>query len=406
MAAVSFVTQIAGTLLLVSHWKKSAAEELRAYYKLKEMVDNGEVVFTYIDSNPRASSTAVAVALSQSPDIDAFAMEPINYYLRSTQGMLELLLIQIDELRRSRKSQTANKRPLHILVKCIACTVPDHSWDLWMDLVSHFILLKREPQAAAHSFLEQKSSDRSIFGFKNVPRPITEKVLLAQDAFTSLSGQGKFRSLGWSALEYHRTKIEDHIQEYNHKTLISIDANVFRASPKSVLRQIASNSRIKYTDAMVSGWTRNTGRDLSFAGIPEPIADYVRNTGWFNEVAGSTGIKRPSRNTSPAISAFSKQMQEYLFETGLPAYARFLAHHSTWRPRSFSESFAFVARPLDHGGHNFMNIDPILSYALIYLSKPENAVEAEERETELQQMVSAAPPYAESFKILERHFFG
>lgn len=201
------------------------------YAKLHDLGKSGDLRIIWLFSLPRSHSTAVEIALCESPSIHGQYHEP--FYLEGpTYEAMNDILSRYENLRKK-----SNGTPVTLLIKDTLSKqmMPPERLHYFFHLCEDFIILLRDPIEIMQSMKDAHFVDDFI-----------------EDAI-------KF----WGPFQETVRLLQTHLYETG-KTGLLIDAEEFRISPLHTFETICDHLGIEYTEKMVTNWTfANKGNFVS-----------------------------------------------------------------------------------------------------------------------------------------------
>jgi hypothetical protein len=295
-------------------------------------IRNGDLRFSLILTVPRTVSTALTRALAQSPDIDAFFIQPFS---RLKQNRLERLNREVDKLLLGHR----RNKPAHIIIKEMCDDISERQFSLLAKNMDKAIILCRDPQLQVFSHIKiLADSPCNQVTHKNLPHQKLSQYMLSH----------YFRP-DWKTLEA-RT---DFLRERSNIDYKIIEGDMVRAMPEWSLRKISSFLGIRYSEKMVGGWK-------------PPKPEEKRHINDFGNAYTGRALRtekfhKPDTPT-PSISSYPENMR-HMIASGMASYAKLMADDRALIP-SLAKTFD-LARTRVSGVRQFADNCPIATYCLL-----------------------------------------
>lgn len=334
-------------------------------------VDEGLVQSTMVLAVPRSVSSALAKALSTSPDFGLYIFQP--FYLSKEPAE------ELDNYIRDAQADKGSTRdnPLKVLMKVMAESVSGQRFHHMMTHSDNICTLLRDPQSQA------LSAFRAYYE-KQARKDTDEQELKTLKQVRSTRLLRNYIVTPWEHMEKHVRQLENHhAGGRQEQRWVVLDGDILRASPEPLLKRLCSRFGITYSPHMIEGWKEEEDKTVGIRG-----KYYSRN--WLGRVQQSTGIKQPSSMT-PRLEDFSKAVRAQI-EQNLKTYVRLLAHEQTLAPSP--DDMKTLMK--DEGFHLKC---PVSCYALVSVW-PEDT--AHTRDATLAKIRAEKPEYVSSFDIIDK----
>ncbi len=251
------------------------------FYTLQKLVQSGALQITWIDSIARSNSTALEIALTESPDYQGQINEPY----RQTHNMLRKTGDTSDALNETARfileqgftrwglEHASETTPVRIVIKDMADAIPEEDWQHIRPLIKNSITLIRDPLKQIGSLVE-----------------LSENYQAAHKRMGGLMG-------AWRTL-YNRAS--EMAREDNWHL---IDSDHLLEDPEHILTTMCHALGITYSPNMVHNWTKATHDN--FVQRKQDV--------WSDKAVGSSGFLRKQR-TPTSIDQVPVALQEQVCE--------------------------------------------------------------------------------------------
>jgi len=328
----------------------------------------GTIQATLIVAIPRSVSSALALSLSLSPDIDLHLYEPFYEIKRPTRLWGRVLDRQAEK-----KSATVEK-PLRFVMKALANTV---SAPRFRNLINHserICTLVRDPQSQALSALraihENPSGEEASIGEL---RRLKWRDEINHDV-------KKYIIKPWQSMKSHLDALSASLEEQRNWCVV--EGDLIRVNPETALKRLCEGLHMAYSDEMVNGLD---GAHEKTVGLQE--RGYGES--WVGRAQYSKTLEKPTAMT-PSLENFSDGVRPHI-EANLRIYVWALSSAHALKPQP--DELKTLMR---EGG--FHLTCPIACYTLARLWP--DAV-ADERARVLTGIRKELPQYVSSFDIID-----
>ena len=351
-------------------------------------VENGLVKATLILAVPRSVSTALGRALSQSPDIDSFLMQPFGAAMHEGIEPIQLIDQELEALKKVRRPTPED--PIHIVIKEMGYELETEDLAELARRCENVIILCRDPlaQTYSHAKVYEKLGGRTLADKSGLHRL---RYSLG-DAEQSLVSQWRGLTSHFHFLAAPNLDAADAKKEPN---LIVLDGDLMRAMPENTLKRTAKKLGIRYSNRMVGGWH---GLSTNEAELFSTYSDAYMST-----ARESKGVIKP-QELPPTLSEFPHEIR-LSAQANLINYTTMLASPHTVRPK-LNRIFADEASGDEKGSGSpvptaLADTCPVTAYALTATASKRG----KRSEEVLQAIRKKFPQYNESFGIIDSVVF-
>ena len=272
---------------------------MEAYDKLKKLVSDGAISITYIDHLPRTISHALARCLYEIHDVEInepFFTSKSNGTEQGFVGFEPACELILKEYQRV-SAASPTKKPVTILVKDVAKSLPGRYWDEWLNVAENVITLVRDPHVQLYSLMEAIANDHVSPGVERVGRDdvLGRGQVIARAL--KINGTEALNTTSWDPIQRHLRGLERHLELHPHKSHVVIDGNLLLLEPQASIEALVSKLRhVNYHADMVSSWPKSRDgfpSDRDWGKSLVTTAHGRRNV-WTNKAFGRDGFGAPS----------------------------------------------------------------------------------------------------------------
>jgi len=304
----------------------------------------GRIVLTLAVGPPRSVSTALSLALAQSPDIHCYLHEPFaNDYsgVPSERGGERILAGHIARMQAKKKPDDAS--PLHILIKESSQHFRPSFFRRFAPYCRNVIILVRSP------LLQLSSVVRTCKWIWNGCPPVSRREVLKLEPkdikrFSRNDDLLVYFIHAWKRLAGDAAFLKESMDV----NWIGVDAELSRIRPDETLRRISKMLKIRYSPRMESGWDRNGRADL---GQDE----------WSRRSSRARKLYSPERRF-PGLDAFPQEWRK-MIQRAYSVYTEILGHDHFIHPRTLHHIRRLMAG-IEGSNLSFSDIAPDTCYAL------------------------------------------
>ncbi len=308
----------------------------------------GSVRATMVIAPPRSCSTALSIALAQSPDIHLYIHEPFANGYDGVPSASKGNKIIGRSCRRIRTTGMAPSPCRRLLIKEMSTHLGLRTFRRLCSACDSTLVMLRWPLlqlrsvARACAWADAGHADAFRFDFS--------RFLSSEWKRFTASGEWKYYFIQpWRALRVQMEYLaRASAGDIPSPVLLAMDTEFVRARPKELLRSAARRLHLRFTDQMLSGWDRRK------------IAN-MRGDGWAKRAFGARGLYRPERQAVP-LEAVSQAWHPALLEA-IETYLFALMQPGAVRPVSASSTRRLFLTPAG-SGRRFADSHPESCYAL------------------------------------------
>ena len=350
------------------------------YYAVRE----GIVRFILLVAPPRSVSTGIAVALSQSPDVDFYIHEPFsNDYsnIPSASSGAKLIGNILKEYKCNFNITPDN--PVTILIKEISTNLRPLHFHYLSQYSVAVIIMVRSPllQLSSIAKICKWVWEGSPRGYKFNIRSLDKKDLdkYKKNGDLEVYFLDSWRYIG-SQVRYLNDEWPGNV--YASFNWFVIDSEVVRSNPVDALKQISRRLGIRFSNKMISGWRK----DHLFN---------IENDQWAKKTVESNCLYRP-RRACPIIEDIPKSWHQMVKEANY-TYAGLLFNGNFINPDFLSLNDSLY-ESIDKSSNSFIDAAPDTYYILSSVFFSSN-----ERRNKFQSVVRQRyPKFKTTFDFLDQ----
>ncbi|MFZ4126130.1 MAG: hypothetical protein ACOYJ2_08720 [Rickettsiales bacterium] len=385
---------------------------MNAYEQVQSLVDQGEIEITYIDHLPRTISHALARCMFEV--YDGYINEP--FFSTSNAGTEkgfvgfdDACTKIVNEYARI-KTENPDKKPVTILIKDVAKSMPGKYWGEWLALTTNVISLIRDPHLQIYSLMEAVANDNWHRGQTLATQ---EQVLSEGDRIARTLrayGTEKINTTSWNPMGEHQAFLASYMAEHPEKRHIIMDGNMVLMQPEIAVKQMMDTiGNPAFKPEMLADWGKSANglpNDRDWGRSKINVDGRTQNS-WTNNAFSQSGFK-PAGNRAVPLSKFPAMMQEHLLEVSLPVYLDMLQHPNSIAPRTMRDMMEMLNMQVNLDGESFMDVSPTSAYCFIATLNDEDLSHSDVviKSRELDSIKDKHPEHSTFFEAVDEYLRG